>query len=454
MRNTPFNEKNKNSSTDWPEFASFLHFAVSAIVFGVIFALNSAIAQDGQDAPIGPAGLLMVAVTIYMVGLHFRERENYKRYSASVLELSNKIEELEDSHRVERYKSREQASYAIRSRVRYAREVRNTFFPNKNKRVGDHVSNPEAIDIFWEWLGGPAGQLWQDVVGPEEFFDERYNVQSRSRVLGEKTHTISVLKHGTTCPNFTLLTYADGTEEVFWGWISDSHAKKGSAVPYVFSSTEIEVVGFYRELFEILSSKKTWGDEIRRNYSSRAALPIASPNLIFDKVGCWMNVAYNLSEITSFGLYWISVSTNSNGKRGLILQGYTVSRDLNVIDIVNHSGAEISHYENKMFIEYGITETSGRDGFCFYEFRTNGAMSGFYTDEDSDQKNFITGTKVEMSADQIPELKMGDSLPEIAVQGFRGLKEKLVKENHMQSTLFADINALAIDCTNDDAKDD
>lgn len=427
--------KNRKTTRDWLELSSFIHFGVSLILFGVVFAINKALASESGEAPIPPIGILIISLSIFMFGLHLRERQNFRKYCEELGNVKESTESLVKAHRVERYTSRERASQEVMMRVPFVKDVKNTFFPNRNKRVGSLIANPEAVGIFETWFNNKTGQLWHDIVGPEEFFDSRYKVQNHAPVFGVKTHRINVLKHGVTCPNFTILTYDDDTEEVFWGWISELHAKSDSDVPYVFSSTENEIVKFYRELFNILTKQKTWGGEITRTYSFDKPLPKLTSNQIVDKVGFWVNCSYQGDTLSSVGFYKIEVMEKADGRRGFVMNGYTFGCNCRVIEIVNHVDGEISHYADKMFIEYGLDGKHGRKGFCFYEFRKDGLLSGFYTAEDSNEKFSLLGEKFEEENFLLPDLRMNDLATSEIIQSVEDMFRSLIEQKRISDKI-------------------
>lgn len=387
--------------------ANFVNTLASMIFVGGVLKYNSYLSTNGAEPFLDPIIATSIASIFALTGFMLSARE---AHNTTLFQISM----IRDAYAVQRYSSPAEATSAIITSIAGAKIVKNTFFPNANERISGSIKNPDAHLVYNEWLKGSAGDEWLDIVSPEEIFDDRFRlIGEKTRVSGRKQHTVHVLKHQNTCPNFVLLEYPSGDKEVFWGWVSSKHADPNSEVPFVFRSSESELVAYYHELFDVLWDKKCWGNEIVNEYKAGSKKPSPASNQVVDKVGRWATISVFQQRWLTFGIYDIYVETNQKGQRGFEMSGVTCDQKLRVYAKDHHYRNEIAHYENRMFIEFGRKEGLEKRGVCFYIFSGDGGkwINGFYSDDGTEQRHSIFGIKVD-DDQKLDSYDIGDTLEE------------------------------------------
>lgn len=301
--------------------------------------------------------------------------------------------------------SSDKALIEIQSIVSKYPIVRNTLVGLPDRRLS------QIVDIYERWLKTSAAldksddeRLWDDIASPAQIYSKRYTSIKFQSVKQNFAHRIRVLRHSTPIINFILLEEDSGRRIVYFGWVSNARN------PKIFCSTDDQVtLGFYR-YFEILSNYRSWGEPIVVDYSARVpAQRIARGDLV-DKTGSWLTLSISDGVVATYGFFDIEIETRNvsptqNGT--LKVHGSLYDSRMNFIDDIRHDGGRVTHYQNRILIEYGDITNPAR-GFCFYEFLKDvgnlnieaSQIRGFYIDEDQEKRNHIVGVKV----DTVPDL--------------------------------------------------
>lgn len=391
--------------------ASLLHlFAALANFFFAVPFLNWVYGRlEWDTSTLTGSYVLPVSIGLYLIGLHIKEDKNSSDLSQNIVNLEDTVESIRTSPKVERYRTLSEVNLHLKQRMGRAVEIKNTFFPNENHRSGESIINPDAIELFRLWLINPHQGQWSDLVGPEEIFDDRFYQKGRSPVAKIKTQVVSVLRHGSTCPNMMLITYDDDTQEVFWGWLSESHDSVSSKVPYVMSSRNLELFNYYNDMFDLLKKRDSWGNSIVLEHLPGTDRPQIARTEVTDKVGFWSSLSVNNGEIQTLGVYRIFLELDNSGRRRFKMTGLTYNPDLVVFEVAEHEQDQVYHHGSRLFIEYGLGSSGGRKGLVFYDFSDkNGQLYGFFSNEDDEKKNRIAGIKVEPL--DLPIMKIGDKI--------------------------------------------
>lgn len=417
-----YNKFNKiNILHKYLDNASTIHTILSILFYFIFARIINDLLKSKEIAPLSSDTILAITFGFSLVGFTITQKRNKADTEKAILSIR-------DALKAKRIKTSQAADEAIKRRIQHAVNVKTTYFPNSNKRDDEQISNPINREMYEKWLTGERGKEWKEIVTPEEIFDPRYtNLGENISVAGKKNHYIHVLRHKNTSPNFALLDYGDGNQEVFWGWISSRHDNERSRTPYVFLSSEPELTSFFEELFEVLWDRKTWGREIHAVYQQTPKRGLKIQNDIVDKAGVWANMSIKNGSICTFGLYKIEVKTGPKNERGFLVNGYTFDHKFRIIEKPEHKSSQIAHYENKMFIEYGSKRRSAPQGYCFYEFQEppESILTGFFSDHDSEERSNLVGRKVSNTIIPPRPLSLGDIAPADIIDLFNSLEQEM-----------------------------
>lgn len=365
------------------QYANYLLFFLS---FLLLTFIPWAAASFWNPIPDGVR--LSLALLAAITGLVIQQYLNKEDITAA-------IESVKKETSIEYVGSSSEVLPRIAKKVRHAANVRNTF-------VGideyDYTKSNDDIvyEIYKTWLENDYDGKWVDIVGPAQLFSGRYEKISASKAKMSGSHEVKILRHSTPIVNFIILEYPNEESDVFFGWMTGSKDSK------IFYSPDKHAVAVFKSYFRRLEKHRLWGEPIRIDYKSKKNKRLQRNDLV-DKIGNWVTLSVKDGEIETYGFFTIGITRKptSFSRSGIIfLNGLLVDSRMNYLNDIDHGREHISHYTNKMFIEYGAAN-KGRQGFCFYEFEQNvhneevegSHVSGFYVNHGGTSISEILGFK-------------------------------------------------------------
>lgn len=350
---------------------------------------------------------LSVALLAAITGLVIQQYLNKE-------DIAGAIENIKNDTKIEYAGPSTEVLPRIARKMKHAVDVKNTFV-GIDEYDYDERNGAEISQIYTSWLENGKEGTWTDIVGPAQLFSGRYEQISVRKKKIHGTHEIKILRHSTPIVNFTIIEYEEDDTEVFFGWMA------GSRNSNIFLSSDRHAVKIFSKYFEKLENHRLWGPPIEVNYSAQKHKRLRRNDLV-DKIGNWMTISIREGTIVTYGFFTIEITKKptSMGRSGIVfIDGLLLDRSLNFIEDINHGQEHISHYTNKMFIEYGNSNT-GRKGFCFYEFEQginnpapepdpeSGYVGGFFIDQGSSIRNDILGFKTTLfspTSDPFPKFE-------------------------------------------------
>lgn len=306
----------------------------------------------------------------------------------------------------------------IRANVLAAKTVRNTFIESTSDS-SRKATDRDIQKLYEEWLSMKNDGSWEDVVGIQEFFSERYkSITVPENSLRKKT--VYVLREGTKIMNFLVL--GDGVNEkaiVYFGWLPDDKGNDSK----IFRSENEQICGLFRSHFELLKgfSWNRYGksEPVNDGYSldhSRAGdekLQVSKG--LVDKKGTWISLAFRKDVNDKivfdgsafldirFASEKVSVKAMSFDSQGNYKNRFT-------------SHSDSAFYLNNIFISYKLGKASNDlvTGVCHYQFirhdRLGDIFLGVFGDHEMKELQATVGFREEFNLSQIKESMLNDTL--------------------------------------------
>lgn len=298
--------------TDRIELATFLAGIISFFVYFIPNAFNSRgefIVQFENFVDFISNGLILTIASMYFTERVVQFIRNRRRDEAiqrliknSEIEITQKIEavsplfdgvhdriehmrqEIERSERVSYLGGKDDGLDVLRSRLKRAHKVYNTFVSygvknsQKDALLYSSFSTDDIASHFFEMLCKRNTVVVNIVSNDTLYFandiNEMVTGEYKDRVLG--SHIVGVLKSNFPIVNFTVVEYSDRKEdrEVIFGWGHHKDDWSGCT----FSSTDQHMISTFMSYFKCLSSNDLceWHDDANERLENDTSEPLAA----------------------------------------------------------------------------------------------------------------------------------------------------------------------------------
>lgn len=228
---------------------------IVGVIFGVLSILTSFI------EPLANYSLTAFLLSIFSLSheLYSKIQESLKNTESHSSEMSKDVKNRLQVIRLDK-PAKTFEEYII-SRLHIISHIKNTSFNKSNnyREANEYFNEPlELIDapkLISQYIN--SGLKWQDI--GDDIAKKRFNAwhnqcdeATRSSIKGGY-YKSSIINNQVPYPNFLIVVYKDGREEVLFNWDFRSQGVK----PDVLVSNEKDLVHFYNSQFELLLDNAT-----------------------------------------------------------------------------------------------------------------------------------------------------------------------------------------------------